>query len=529
MDKNWMRLWEDESDVAEAAPAADEAAALHYARQGDGWVVTGVSGAARVIEIPEAVEGLRVVGIGASALQGQSTLEQLICPEGLHRIEQGALQGCVRLRRIHLPRRMGHIGVSALQGCAALQALSWPEGIGQVPDRALYGCIALGAIHLPGDVQRIGERAFAGCRALRAIALPAGLRAIGPMAFADCPMLQMPEIPPTVTECSADALPATLLPEGEFYLAPQAMLVRANVKRDYRLPPGTRHLAGGALQQNDSLLTVDFGEVLETLGDRALADCGCLKRALLPDAVRWVGRGAFSNCRQMTEVRLSPGMRAIAPDTFSGCHALKTVELYPGLASIGDRAFEDCRALEALKLPGGVEMLGAGAFHRCSGLEQLDLPASLRFVGAGALSGCGGLKVLILRGHLDDAMITALSDARRGAVIAPVMAPEDFPGLWRKRVCLGYAMARRMSIDYSPTAARACVQWMREHGSAFVEEALRDVQLMHLLVDEDCLSDEAVQTLIQRAAGPDREEYYLTLLDYRHRRKAAYQSELSLW
>ena len=41
---------------------------------------------------------------------------------------------------------------------------------------------------------------------------------------------------------------------------------------------------------------------------------------------------------------------------------------------------------------------------------------------------------------------------------------------------------------------------------------------MHLLAECDCLSLGDVQTLLERADGPDRDEYYVTLLEYRNRR-----------
>lgn len=526
-----MRLWEDEPVEAAEKPVVDaEEVALLTEEAEDGLVVTGAVNCGEVLELPAEIGGRAVVAVGDSAFRGDVRLRSVALPEGLRRIGQSAFQGCVNLQTVKLPRHMETIGESAFQGCASLVGVELPEGLSEISDRAFYGCASIRQINVPGGVLRVGERAFAGCAALSVANLPEGLAEIAHRAFWDCPALKSLDVPPSVTVLSASALPRGEMANGQYFLRPQAMLVRAEVKRHYALPAGTRRVAGGALAGNESLLSVDFGDVLEDIGPHALADCVCLKRAALPDTVRAVGRAAFSNCERMAEVRLSRSMSEIAPETFLGCRSLERVELFEGLEAVGERAFEDCRSLKSLALPEGVRTVGKRAFYRCASLERLELPGSLTEIGAGALSGCDGLRVLVLRGACGEAMRPALAEARRAIIVAPNQPPEAFPGLWRKRVCLGYALAVAEGIPYAPGVARACADWMRVHGSAFVAEALRDKALMHLLVDGDCLSLDDVQALLERADGPDRDEYYVTLLEYRNRRFGGETGEaLSLW
>ena len=517
-DMGWMRLWEDAPAGAAPVEAVRVKTAFLTAEAGDGLIVTGATGVGPRLEVPAQIGGRSVVAIGDSAFRGSGDLRAVLLPEGLLRVGKCAFQGCVNLAELTLPRRMETIGESAFQGCSALAAVALPEGLTEIADRVFYGCASLRRVDVPGGVARIGERAFAGCTALSAVSLPEGLTEIAHLAFAACPSLGPLDVPASVTVLSASALPRGDMEAGQYYLRPQATLVRAEVKRYYEVPKGARRLAGGALAGNESLLGVDFGDALEAVGPFAMAGCACLKRVDLPDAVREVGRAAFSGCIRMTEARLSPAMRAIAPETFLGCHALERVALFGGIEDVGERAFEDCRALKALALPEGVRRVGQRAFYRCVGLERLELPGSLEALGVGALSGCNSLRVLVLRGALTEAVRPALEDARRAVIVAPNLPPEAFTGLWRKRVCLGYALAVSEGIPYAPRAARACREWMRAHGSAFVAEALRDKGLMHLLAECDCLSLGDVQTLLERADGPDRDEYYVTLLEYRNRR-----------
>ena len=529
-----LRLWEDEpaptvitEKMHQGVPSIK---VLHLSEEGDGVVVTGAEVFGTSLDISSEIDGRRVVAIGISALQGKSGLRRVSLPEGLRLIERSAFQGCSDLVELRLPGRLEQIGAQAFQGCASLERIDLPVGLSEIPDRAFYGCTALRSIVLPESVTQIGERAFAGCRSLTDICLPEGLTRIGPMAFADCPSLKDLPIPKRVTELSANALPQSLLGLDTYYLEDQGMLVHARVKRDYTVPRGTRVIAGQALAGNDALLRVDFGDVLERIGERALADCVCLKEIELPGTVKSVGTGAFSGCHRLSSVCLSPGMDSIAAEAFLDCRSLETIELPPGLKVVEPRAFEGCRSLKRLSMPDGVREIGERAFYRCASLEWLELPGSLCRIGAGALSRCAGLRTLVINAVCDPDMLSVLTDARHAAIVAPFQPPEAFPGPWRRRVCLGYAHAMKQGLRFRPEVADACTGWMRSHPTAFIDEALRDKSLMHLLADNDCLSVEAVQILMERADGPDRSEYYTTLLDYSNRHFGETPSSpISLW
>lgn len=508
----------------------DPAATYKIAPEGDGVCVTGVERPGETLRIPEEIDGKPVISIGTSAFQGLKSVKAARLPGSLRSIGRCAFQGCTGLTAIELPGTLEALGESAFQGCAALSAVSLPEGLREIPGRAFYGCASLREIDIPSGVRRLGERAFAGCAALSRVRLPDGLEVIEHRAFQDCPSLKMLHVPASVTRLDATALPWAALPGGVCYLPAQAMLVRAEVKRHYALPTGTRILAGRALSRNESLLSVDFGDALEHIGPYALAECVCLKGIELPPGVREIGQGAFSDCERMTFATLSPSLRELPAEAFLRCRALTDVQLFPGIEAVGARAFEDCGALKVLSLPEGVRTIGERAFYRCASLERLALPASLRALGAGAISGCTNLRVLVLKGTFDGSLPPALSEARRAVIVAPKLPPEAFPGLWRKRVCLGYALAAKEGMTCAPGVADACLDWMRAHSTAFVADALWDVALMHLLVDGDCLSLEAVQALLDRAEGPDRDEYYASLLAYRNRRFGdASAGALKLW
>ena len=482
----------------------------------DGPVLVGVEGEAANLALPQ---GIAALGVGA--LRGRDALRRLTLPKGLKRVERDACFGCARLRELTLPEGVEALGESAFQGCASLERLTLSPALTRIPARAFYRCEALTEVEIPAGVTAIGESAFRGCASLRRVVLPEGLRRIAPGAFADCPLLSDMPIPATVEKLSADALPRALTAGGMLYLPAQGMLVRAEVKRAFALPEGARSLADRALEGCLDLLELTLPEGLERLGDFALSGCEGLKALTLPESATQLGRGTSLNCRRLRSVALPALLRAIPDECFRGCHSLEAIALPGGIAEVGNRAFEDCRALRALAIPEGTIRVGEHAFYRCEGLEALSLPATLKTLGAGALSGCKSLREITLNGRYRDCWRGVLEEARRAAIIAPLNAPEDFPGLWRKRVCLGYAAAKVRGIGYDRGAEAAVLAWMRAHGSSFLTEAAADIRLMRLLADNDCLSLRDTQALLDRAVGEARAEYVTTLLHYRHRRFGA--------
>lgn len=518
----------------------NETALLRWRPVGGGAEITGMDGEAAVLSLPDRLDGLPVTAVAPSAFQGRRTLREIDLPRSLRVIGPNAFAGCAALQRVTMPSAMAAIGTSAFQGCARLAEAALPEGLTEIAPRAFYGCARLRRVKVPAGVRAVGERAFAGCAALGEVLLPEGLAAIGSNAFAGCNALRALRIPETVTDISADALPAGLLRGGMLYLPAQGLLVRGEIRpvseisddprRRFVVPAGTRVIGERALADNPNMLEVRLPEGLRRIGGSALEGCSGLRGVILPDSVEVLGAGVFRDCARLSEVALPPGLTALPDAAFQRCESLERIDLPGALRAVGARAFEGCTALREARLPDAVRAVGDHAFYRCAGLERLELPAGLRTLGDGALSGCAALRELVLWGRYDPAMEGVLSEARRAALIAPNDPPEAFPGLWRKRVCLGYARTRARGIPYAPGVGEACVRWMRAHGAAFVGEALRDPALMHLLADNGCLSPRDARTLLERASGERRNEYVMTLLDYIHRAPDGGPGELSqLW
>lgn len=121
------------------------------------------SGTLPLFEIPERVEGRRVV-----------------------RVCVGAFSGCTTLREITVPSSVGEIGVTAFDNCTQLKSVKLSEGLKSIGIYAFRNCNSLEDISIPESVVRIGAGAFALCSSLKSITLPDGLEFIGAKVFRKC-------------------------------------------------------------------------------------------------------------------------------------------------------------------------------------------------------------------------------------------------------------------------------------------------------------------------------------------------------
>jgi len=109
-----------------------------------------------------------------------------------------------------------------------------------------------------------------------------------------------------------------------------------------------REIPRGAFQSRYQLTEVDFGNMLDTIEQRAFASCESLSGATLP-SVRSVGVDAFYRCQQLE-------------------YAVFGVDL----EYVGRLAFNDCPSLRRITIPLKDIIIDGGAFH-CDNLTTVDL------------------------------------------------------------------------------------------------------------------------------------------------------------
>ena len=247
-------------------------------------------------------------------------------------------------------------------GCVAIVAYSGSEAQINIPEAIDGGrVVALGAgafaenttlqsIKL-GSVEIIGDYAFYGCTALSDITFGKKVWSVGMAAFEKTPWLA------ARTE--------------EFVMIGDGVLVKYQGNAKYVvIPDGIRHISN-AFEMNDSLIGVELGDGVLTVGTNAFAMCIALRYVSFGQNLKLIGAGAFDSCEMLTSVVIPDSVERIEDYAFNYCGQMSAVKIGKGVKAIGPRAFYSCVRVKVIDLPVSVEQVGAYAFAECLALTMV--------------------------------------------------------------------------------------------------------------------------------------------------------------
>ncbi len=94
-----------------------------YTEDNGEYTVTGYTGTATEVIIPESFDGKSVTAIGAGAF-ADSSVTKVTLPASLASIGEGAFEGCAMLGSIVIPEDVEVIGANAFLGCTSLEVIN---------------------------------------------------------------------------------------------------------------------------------------------------------------------------------------------------------------------------------------------------------------------------------------------------------------------------------------------------------------------------------------------------------------------
>lgn len=123
-----------------------------------------------VVFVPEEVQGKgEVLVIGEGAFQYNSSVEQVILPDSIIRIEASAFAYCPRLKYVVMGTNIEWIGAAAFSDCPSIEEIHFPEGLEVLGAEACRYCSRLEKVYLPNSIADMGYHPFKGCENLRLI------------------------------------------------------------------------------------------------------------------------------------------------------------------------------------------------------------------------------------------------------------------------------------------------------------------------------------------------------------------------
>lgn len=392
-------------------------------------VITGYNGSSNYINIPEEIDGKKVVAIENSAFRYLDVvsvsipntvteirgfafancpnlrtvkfsnalscidacafyecfaLNNVVLPSSLKEIGAGSFGNCTSIRKINIPKGLSTFVGGAFggpfSGCVNLKDIDFEENITEIIPYLFEGC-GLEEIEIPDTVTKIGYNSFSNCELLENITFSENLDTIENRAFENCISLTKVVFPEFFTQTQgAVFLNCTSLSEA---FIPQSL---ANANRGYI------DTEGGMFAGCSSLNNIVLDDGIKIIPDFIYNSCTGITDVILPETVKEIEDSSFEECTNLKTVKLPTGITDIYGSLFSKCASLCEIEIPEGVKSIWYYAFTDCSSLEKVKLPQSLEKIYGEAFYHCSSLKEIEIPNSVTYIGHSAFKECTSLE-----------------------------------------------------------------------------------------------------------------------------------------
>lgn len=162
-------------------------------------------------------------------------------------------------------------------------------------------------------------------------------------------------------------------------------------------------------EYRDSILTVDVGSNITSIGNYAFCHCENMTSADLPSSLKVIGYQSFEFCYSLETIKIGKNVNDIDYLAFESCYSLDGIwvdsgnskyssdsdgvlfsknkgtliaapgslsgdyELPSGVANIEDWAFSCCKNLKSITINKNMTALGIYVFNHCSGLEAIHV------------------------------------------------------------------------------------------------------------------------------------------------------------
>lgn len=226
----------------------------------------GMENPNEVVKIPQTISFLKVKKLGGEEkiggilfsttfegmFEGNSTVKEIMIPEGVEIVGDEAISGCENLERIILPNTLTELEI---RNCDKLEKVDIP---GSVTSLSLTNCVNLKEINFVDDGTIIKRFCFQGS-GLEGIILPSRLEMIPMIAFSVCEQLETVNIPQSVTSI-------------ESY----------------------------AFEWCTSLVSLELPNNIESIGAGAFRECSSLEKIIIYDKCTLIYDDAFNGCDKLT-------------------------------------------------------------------------------------------------------------------------------------------------------------------------------------------------------------------------------------
>ena len=397
--------------------------------------ITGYSGNATALYIPDEIDGHEVVAIGDRAFQNRTDLRTVMIPDSVTRINIGAFSGCINLANITLSKKIEKIGENAFYNCDSLQSVEIPKCLNDVyarydsidiPNGVFNECSNLKTIIFEEGSTVIADALFRGCDGLESVTIPNTVTQIYGYAFADCKNLKNINISDSVTVLGENvfqndtSITEINLPDSITALG-RGAFSGCNRLKSIVIPDSVINIGISAFSECKNLESVTLSKGLEKIGENAFYNCDSLQSIEIPKSLKDVyatydsidtPNGVFNECSRLKTIVFEKGSTIIADALFRGCDGLESIVISDTITQIYGYAFADCKNLKNINISDSVTVLEENVFQNDTSITEINLPDSITALGRGAFSGCNRLKSIVIPDSVINIGISAFSECK---------------------------------------------------------------------------------------------------------------------
>ena len=397
--------------------------------------ITGYSGNATALYIPDEIDGHEVVEIGDSAFENRTDLRTVMIPDSVTEIgscafnnctnlsnvtlsqnlkymEGRAFGSCEKITKIEIPKSLEWCGSTLydygpfgdctglktvifengtteisshlFEKCTGLEEINIPDSVTEIEDSAFSGCVNLSKVNIPDTVTIIGEYAFDSCTNLTNVTLSKNLEHMEGRAFGNCEKITKIEIPKNLEWCGS-----TLYDYGPFGDCTGLKTVI--------FENGTTEISSHLFEKCTGLEEINIPDSVTEIEDSAFSGCVNLSKVNIPDTVTIIGEYAFDSCTNLTNVTLSKNLEHMEGRAFGNCEKITKIEIPKNLEWCGSTLYDygpfgDCTGLKTVIFENGTTKILGHLFEKCTGLEEINIPNTVTVIENSAFSGCTKLE-----------------------------------------------------------------------------------------------------------------------------------------
>ncbi len=400
--------------------------------------ITGYSGNATALYIPDEIDGHEVVAIGDRAFQNRTDLRTVMIPDSVEKIEFEAFYNCINLKIVDLSSNLTTIGYDVFGNCKSISKIEIPKSLKKFDGTwgsgtnlsygAFGGCSNLKTVNFEAGSTIVCAALFMGCDGIEEIELPDTITEIGDSAFKSCKNLNKVIIPESVTKIDGDAfaecsgLVDIKMHEGINTIGSRAFY-KCDRLLDIVIPDSVEKIEFEAFRGCDKLENIKLSENLTIVGYGVFGDCKSISKIEIPKSLKkfdgtWgrgtnLSYGAFGGCSNLKTVNFEAGSTIVCAALFMGCDGIEEIELPDTITEIGDSAFKNCKNLDRITMNNGIEILESSAFEDCFSLTTINIPNTVKAISNSTFQDCTSLTEVHLSNILKEIPASTFSGCKK--------------------------------------------------------------------------------------------------------------------